>query len=75
MTVTGYQRLSQKRRDSAKKNKHDGNQSKRFKFFSKTLKNNENFSVQRLHHYWKVLAGRVGKYTVENDFCDSQCLQ
>lgn len=48
-----------------------------FKFcFSKnSLKNNENFSVQRLHYYWKVLAGRVGKYTVENDFSESQCLQ
>lgn len=41
-------------------------------------KNNEKFfffSVQRLHHYWKVLAGRVGKYTVENDFSESQCSQ
>lgn len=37
MTVTGYERLSQKRRDSAKKKQNDGNQSKRFKFFSKTL--------------------------------------
>lgn len=49
-----------------------------FKFFSvlaKLSKNNENFSVQRLHYYWKVLAGRVGKYTVENDFSESQCLQ
>lgn len=77
MTVTRYESLFQKywsRGDSAKKTqKNDGNQRKMFKFFSKTLKNNENFSVQRLHHYWKVLAGRVGKDTVENDFCQSQC--
>lgn len=38
-------------------------------------KEKENFSVQRLHYYWKVLAGRIGKYTVENDFSGSQCLQ
>lgn len=49
-----------------------------FKFFSflaKSLKIMKNFSVQRLHYYWKVLACRVGKYTVENDFSESQCLQ
>lgn len=34
-------------------------------------KNNENSSVQRLHYYWKVQAGR--EYIVENDFSESQC--
>lgn len=51
------------------------NMFKFFSFLAKLSKNNENFSVQRLHYYWKVLAGRVGKYTVENDFSESQCLQ
>lgn len=38
-------------------------------FFAKISKNNDFFSsVQRLHYHWKVLACRVGKYTVENDF-------
>lgn len=41
-------------------------------FFLAKLSKKENFSVQRLHYYWKVLAGRVGKYTVENDFRESQ---
>lgn len=44
-------------------------------FQQKTEKNDFFFSVQRLHHYWNLLAGRVGKYTVENDFSESQCSQ
>lgn len=38
-----------------------------FSLLAKLSKTNKNFSVQRLHYYWRILVGRVGKYTVEND--------
>lgn len=51
--------------------KKKSNMCKFISFF--IAKNNENSSVQRLHYYWKVQAGR--EYIVENNFSESQCSQ
>lgn len=69
MTLTRYEIFVQK------KNKNTHTRTHKIKICltllaKNSLENNENFFVQRLHHYWRVLAG---KYTVENDFCESRC--
>lgn len=78
MTLTRYESLEimvERKKKACKEKTNKCKCVNLFSFLAKLSKNNENFSVQRLHYYWKVLAGRVGKYTVENDFSESQCSQ